>query len=471
MISPSDEHNEDDRRSCIKYFVTLLFLLLIILMLRKEKEEEELNSRNKVNLRQNENNRTHAFNYLKDIDLLKYDSVIYISPNRKIVPSLTYISEYIVHVEGYDNILHNFDNLSLTINEINNNFYISAAANNNKNNNKNYICNNNENSSDNSCATINTILVSKNQYKNVNILSCQKNNICFFVFVQLKKNKCYNFNNLSHSCHLNNTYKSPNIFLIDNYCYIIIASPKIQKVYEFIQTELLGSNKTFNENTKSEYVDIVTHFCGNVLNQIANIDPVNGKLLFMQQYIHKNYENKSENESDDKEHIIQKNNEQNEQNEEYNNDNFYDYDTYNKQKNKNKSLKFQINYYLTIINLASDNKDIIEYIDYMKNKQNFNVFPPIYIGYHEVSNFYYIVQHENNGCLTFIFISASNFTVYYVLKIRDFYSGWLLNSNFEFNYKGLVLFGEYPPYEDELHVWDIVNFQHKKYMVNVIKSY
>ncbi|CRG85407.1 conserved Plasmodium protein, unknown function [Plasmodium relictum] len=459
MISQSGERLDSERRSCCKCFITLLFLFILLLILRKEKEEEdEMKNRSKVNLRQSENySKDFLFGYIREISFLKYNSIKYISPNRKILPSITYIDNYVLQVEGYDNVLHNFENLSVRINEKNNNFYIFALP---DNKNKNSICAN-KSYSDDSCAKINTVLIDKSLFKNMKIQSCneEQSSFCFFVFVQLKKNKCYNFINLSYSCHVN-TMKNPDIFLINNYCYVILASSKVSSIDEFIQFNLLN-NETFNENTKTKDVEIVTHFCGNLLNQIATIDAVNFRLLFIQHYIHTNDKNIN---NEIKENKIESN-EENEENEEKN--------IYNKYSNKahNNTLKFKINYYLTIIDLASENKDIIEYVDYMKNKSEFSLFPPIHLAYDEQSNFYYIVQYENNSFLNFIFISPSKLSVYYTLKIREFYSGWLLNPNYEYDNKGLMLFGEYAPYEDELHIWNITNFQHNRYFISIIKTY
>ncbi|CRG95899.1 conserved Plasmodium protein, unknown function [Plasmodium gallinaceum] len=461
MISQSGERLESERRSCCKCFITLLFLFILLLILRKQKEEDEIKNRSKVNLRQNENyNKDFSFGYIREISFLKYDSAIYISPNRKILPSITYINDYTLHVEGYDNILHNFENLSIKINEKNNNLYIFALS---DNKNKNSICIN-KSYSDDFCAKINTVLVDKSLFKNMKIQSCdEQNSFCFFVFVQLKKNKCYNFVNLSYSCHENNM-KNPNIFLINNYCYVLLASSKIPSVYEFIQFNLL-KNENFNENTKTKDVEIITHFCGNLLNQIATIDSVNFRLLFVQQYIHINDKNLN-NEVLGNETKFNKEINESEENEEKN--------TFNKYRNKeynNNTLKFKINYYLTIIDMTSENKDIIEYVDYIKDKQEFSIFPPIHLAYDEQTNFYYIVQYENNGFLNFIFISPSKLSIYYTLKIREFYAGWLLNPNSEYDNKGLMLFGEYAPYEDELHIWNIINFQHNRYFVSIIKTY
>ncbi|KAI4835633.1 hypothetical protein MKS88_004845 [Plasmodium brasilianum] len=486
MITPSGERIDNERRSCFKYFVTLLFLLFLILILRKQKEEEdELSNRSKMNLRQNENYRNFAFSYLREISYLKYDSAIYISPNRKIVPSITYINEYTIHVEGYDNILHNFENLSVGINEVNNHFYIYASEGNKI---KNSVCRN-EYYSDDSCATINTILVDKSLFKNMLIPSCNEKDsfFCFFVFVQLKKDKCYNFNNLSYSCHLNNIVKSPTVFQIKNYCYVVIASSKVHKIYEFVQVHLLNNEIPFNENTRTKEVEIVTHFCGHLLNQIAAIDAVNGRLLFIQQNIYTNDKNeKIENDQENENEHSSENRKNREIQENYKTKinkgknekedylkfmESYPINKFIKNENNGKRFKFQINYYLTIIKLKPENTGIIIYVEYMKNKPEFGLFPPIYIAFNEHSNLYYIVQHEKNGFLNFIFISPSTMSVYYTLKIREFYTGWLLNSAQAYDSKGLVLFGEYPPYEDELHVWDIRNLQHRKYFVNVIKAY
>ncbi|SBS97383.1 hypothetical protein POVCU1_037780 [Plasmodium ovale curtisi] len=464
MIAPSGEQIDDERRSFFKYFITLLFLFIIMMLLRKEKEEEdEISSRAKLNLRQSENYRNFAFNFLREISYLKYDSVIYISPNRKILPSIKYIDDYTVHVEGYDDILRNFQNLSLAIHQVNHNFYIHASEGNKK---ENYICIKHS-YSDDSCATINTILVDRFLFKNLQISSCTEKDdtFCFFIFVQLKKNKCYNFNNLSYSCHLNNTVKKPNVFLLNNYCYVLVASSKVEKIYEFIQLHLLSSG-TFNEHTRTKEVEIVTHFCGNLLNQVATIDASNGRLLFIQQYIRANGKNGDPQweENVRGEHTRGKLNKDNTKNVEDKRNEAHQWDA--KKESNSSSLNFHISYYLTIINLTSENRDIIEYVEYMKSKQEFNLFPPIYIAFDEQTNFYYIVQHEKDGHLNFIFISPTKMQVYYTLKIREFYSGWLLNAGHEYDSKG-----EYPPYEDELHIWDIINMQHRKYLVNVIKTY
>ncbi|CAG9475488.1 conserved Plasmodium protein, unknown function [Plasmodium vivax] len=488
MIAASGERFDDERRSCFKYFLTLMFLLVLMLILRKQKEEEEeISSRAKMNLRQNEHYRNFAFSYLREISFLKYDSAVYISPNRKIVPMIRYINNYTVYVQGYDNILHNFENVSVGISEEKNNLYIYAVANNRLENGTcaSAAC------GDADDGIINTVLVDTTLFRNMQIGSCleKDTSMCFFVFVQLSKSKCYSFNNLSHSCHANNTVKNPNVFLASSYCYVVLASSKVERIYEFVKEKLLGKDP-FDEKTSTKEVEIVAHFCGNLLNQIATIDAVNARLLFVQRYIRKfdkgGQEESNErrdsdspsasngnnpNADDQTNSPVNFNTEQN-QKEEYqrytksylHNDSF-------KNENNSNALKLQISYHFTVINLASENRDIVEYVEYAKNKPEFCLFPPIHIAFDEQSNFYYIVQHENNGFLNFIFISPSTLLVYYTLKIREFYSGWLLNSSRDYDSKGLILFGEYPPYEDELHVWDIRTLQHRKYLVNIIKTY
>lgn len=488
MITASGERFDDDRRSCFKYFVTLMFLLVLMLILRKQKEEEEeMSNRAKMNLRQSENYRNFAFSYLREISFLKYDSAVYISPNRKIIPSIRYINNCTVYVQGYDNILYNFENVSLGINEEKNNFYIYAVANNRQGNGS---C------ADNACGDvgdgiINTILVDTTLFRNMQIGSCQEKDtsMCFFIFVQLSKSKCYNFNNLSYSCHANNTVKNSNVFLASTYCYVVLASSKVERIYEFIKEKLMGQDP-INEKISTKEVEIVAHFCGNLLNQVATIDAVNARLLFVQRYIRK-FDKVEKNESndpsekdnpsasngnnpneDDQKNISMKFNAEEGQKEEYQGyTKSFVYNNNFKNENNMNSLKLRISYQLTVINLASENRDIIEYVEYAMDKPEFCLFPPIHIAFDEQSNFYYIVQHENNGFLNFIFISPFPLMVYYTLKIRDFYSGWLLNSSRDYDNKGLILFGEYPPYEDELHVWDIRNLQHRKYLVNIIKTY
>ncbi|GAW82841.1 hypothetical protein, conserved [Plasmodium gonderi] len=509
MITSGGERTVDERRSCFKYFLTLMFLFVLMLILRKQKEEEEeLNSRTKMNLRQNENYRNFAFNYLREISFLRYDSAVYISPNRKIIPSIKYFNnKNTIYVEGYDNILHNFENLSVGINEVKGNFYIYAEQNNKQ---KSGIYVNKKDIND-SYGIINTILVDTTLFRNMQISSCNEKDVslCFFVFVELKKNKCYNFNNLSYSCHMNNSVKNYDLFLMNNYCYVILASSKIESAYEFINKKLIGKDP-FYENITMQHVEIITHFCGNVINQIATIDAVNGRLLFVQRYIqssdkrdqngqsgrtdngnqsvigshnqsasgsHNQPANDENNPSSGRRSEERKQNKAQFNTEKYENEEyqkyakFYPFNNYIKNENNSNSHKFQISYCLSVINLLSENRDIIEYVEYMTNKPEFSVFPPIHIAFDEQSNFYYIVQHEINGFLNFIFISPSKLFVYYTLKIREFYSGWLLNSSQDYDSKGLVLFGEYPPYEDELHVWDIRNLQHRKYLVNIIKTY
>ncbi|EUD66527.1 hypothetical protein C922_03161 [Plasmodium inui San Antonio 1] len=488
MIPPSGERFDDERRSCFKYFLTLMFLLVLMLILRKQKEEEEeISTRAKMNLRQNENDRNFAFSYLREISFLKYDSAVYISPNRKIIPSIRYINNYTVYVQGYDNILHNFENVSVGISEEKNNFYIYAVANNRQ---ENGIC------ADSACGDsdsgiINTVLVDTTLFRNIPIGSCHEKDtsMCFFVFVQLSRSKCYGFNNLSYSCHVNNTVNNPNVFLASSYCYIVLASSRVERIYEFIKEKLMGKDP-LNEKTSTKDVEIIAHFCGNVLNQIATIDAVNARLLFVQRYIRKfdKREQDESNEQSDRDSPsasngnnpnandqtnspVKFNTEENSK-EEYQRytKSYLHHDNFKSEHNSN-ALTLKISYHLTVINLGSEIRDIIEYVEYAQDKPEFYLFPPIHIAFDEQSNFYYMVQHENNGFLNFIFISPSTLVVYYTLKIREFYSGWLLNSSRDYDSKGLILFGEYPPYEDELHVWDIRNLQHRKYLVNIIKTY
>ncbi|KJP86639.1 hypothetical protein AK88_03743 [Plasmodium fragile] len=488
MISVNGERFDNERRSCFKYFVTLMFLLVLMLLMRKQKEEEEeINNRAKMNLRQNENYRNFAFSYLREISFLKYDSVVYISPNRKIIPSIRYMNNCTVYVQGYDNILHNFENVSVGISEEKNNFYIYAEANNRQ---ENATC------IDNACGDagagmINTVLVDTTLFRNMQIGSCHEKDtsLCFFVFVQLNKSKCYNFNNLSYSCHAHNTVKNPNVFLASSYCYIILASSKVERIYAFIKEKLMGKDP-FNEKTSTKDVEIVTHFCGNLLNQIATIDAVNARLLFVQRYIRKiekeekdesneqsdsdspSASNENNPNADDQTNMhVNVNTEENQREKHQGYTKSYLYNNNFKNENNINALNLQISYHFTVINLASENRDIIEYVEYTRDKPEFYLFPPIHIAFDENSNFYYIVQHENNGILNFIFISPSTLVIYYTLKIREFYSGWLLNSSRDYDSKGLILFGEYPPYEDEIHVWDIRNLQHRKYLVNIIKTY
>ncbi|VTZ67706.1 conserved Plasmodium protein, unknown function [Plasmodium chabaudi chabaudi] len=456
MITPSADGIETERRTYFRYFIIFLFIFTLTSILQNEKEEEEAKAhQNKVNLRQNDNYRNPEFMYLRNINRLKYKSAIYITPNKKVMPSITYYNNSTIYFEGYNNIFNNFENVALGINKIHDDFHIYVTDKDNINTDKNIICMNNDTSKD-SCAIINTILIDNYFFKNINISSCNDNNeLCFFVLVQLKKSKCYNFNNLSNSCHINNAMKNHNIFLINNYCYVILASSDVNKIYEFIKLHL-ATDTNFDENTKMDNVQIVSHFCGNVLNQVATLDAVNGRLLFIQQYIHKNdnYNETNKNEEHQKK-----------------SPNVFLNNYSNQNNNNDDTLKFKINYYLTIMDLKSENKDIIEYVQYMKNKPELSIYQPMHISFDEHSNLYYIVQHGSNGSLNFIFISPSQLLVYYTLKIKNFYSGWLLNSDNEHENKGIVLFGEYPPYEDELHIWDITNFQHRKYLVNIIKTY
>ncbi|KYN95220.1 hypothetical protein PRSY57_1210000 [Plasmodium reichenowi] len=537
MLNSGGEHVESERRPCLKYLISLLLLLMLMLILRKQNdEEEEMNNRNKMNLRKNENYRNYTFGYMRDISYFKYSSVIYITPNRRILPSITYIDKYTIYVNGYDNILNNFKNISLSIDQKKDDIYISSSYDDNYNiyNDDNIYNNDNIYNDDNiymdnifhndlckegddsnkDCAIINTILVDKYLFKNMKISNCNEeiDILCFLVFVQLNKKKCYSFDNLSYSCHINNNIKNKNLFLLNNYCYVLLASSSIHKIYEFIKLELLNKEE-INDNTKNEHVQIVTHFCGNMINQIAMIDYVNTRILFIQRYI-KHTDNNNNNINDLNINDLNIN-DLNTNDLNTNDLNTYDlntndlntndlntndlntndhnnrmkgksielnlneenknnlYDTFNNDiKNTYETnLNFKLTYYLSIINMNTQYKDNIEYVDYINNKLTLNLFPPIYIGYDETSNFYYIIQYENKDFLTIIFISPITLTTYYTLKITDFYSGWLLIPKYYYENKGLILLGEYPPYEDELHVWDITNIEHSKYFVNVIKAY
>lgn len=497
---------ENDRRSCRKYFLTVFFLFVLVVFLRKQKEEEEeeMRKNTKTNLRQNEHNyRNFAFGYIRDISYLRYDSVIYISPNRKFVPVTHYIDDAIIHIEGYDNILESFENLALKITEENNNFLISASTNKKGDGtNQNDICLE-PSSSEDSCARINTVLVDKLLFKVMNIRSCNSHvhSFCFFVFVQLKKSMCYNFMNLSHSCHSNYIF-SPNILSLNEYCYIILASPTIAGIYEFIQNILLDEesfvrylkerekkkptddakltkekqeeseitkdqkNKTNEEKEFDKEnitdVEIISHFCGNVLNQIATIDTTNFRFLFVQYFTKLNeHNNKDTKEAGDNKENQHESVEANQKDESHN---------FSQYEKDSSAYKIHSYYLLSIIDIVSENREIVEYIDFRTDKFEYNIFAPIYIEYYERANLYYIIQYENDGCLKFIFISPDNLLVYYNLKIKELYSGWLLNPSFAHESKGLMLLGEYTPYEDELHVWNVSNFQHNRYFVSTIKT-
>lgn len=461
-------------------------MLLMFLRKQKEDEKEDIQRKSKSNLRKNENyNRSYAFGYIRELSVLKYESVLYISPNKTFLPITHYLDNgAVIRVEGYDNILSHFDDISLNVTEEKDYVLISALSNSGSQNggnkkkdfrskNTNIICVNKEDSYE-TCARINTVVVDKSLFKTVKISSCDSEtiNACFFVFVQLDKRMCFNFTNLSYSCHSTNL-KNKNTFVINNSCYVVLASSKIDVMYDFIRKLL--SSKNFNEATKTEGVEIITHFCGNVLNQVATIDANNVRLLFIQRYIH--FMETTESPSNSKE--TEKGERQKGGNELNDVNNFFATESEETQTNNdikkydiknNKFLRFRENYYITVIDLFSENKEIIEYVNYSKMKPHYTLFPPLYIGCDEQINIYYIINYENSGVLNFVFLSTDTLSIYYTLRVQDFYSGWMLKSFNTQENKGLMLLGEYAPYEDELHVWNVSNFHHNRYFVNTLKA-
>lgn len=496
MIGQQGEQYDNERRSLRKYLITIFFLFMLIIFLRKqrEEEEEEIKKKAKSNLRKTENyNKSYGFGYIRELSVLKYESVLYISPNRTFLPITHYLdNNTVVHIEGYDNILNPPESLPLEINEEENYVYISAIPSTRNDSsrkkefftkNRSSICVSRKESND-VCANINTVIVDQSLFKTVKIASCNSENdgACFFVFVQLDKSMCFNFLNMSYSCHTNNL-KNRKSFIVDNFCYVVLASSKIDSLYSFVQTHLLSSINSFNETTNTKEVEIITHFCGNVLNQTGVIDTTNFRLLFMQRYIHFNEKDDTSDNGEEKEDEASKK-EDSEDIDKINNagdlDNFSNVQEESIKSNSDVVDDYDMkepiysnireNFYITVIDLLSENKEIVEYVNYSKLKPQYTLFPPLYIGYDEQINIYFVVNYENNGDLNLVFVSTETFSVYYTLRVQYFYSGWLLKPLSTNESKGLMLLGEYAPYEDKLHVWDVTSFHHSRYYVNTLKT-
>lgn len=495
MIGQQGEQYENERRSLRKYLITIFFLFMLIIFLRKQREDEEkeINKKAKSNLRKNENyNKSYGLGYIRELSVLQYESILYISPNRTFLPITHYLdNNTVVHIEGYDNILNPPESLPLEINEEENYVYISAIPGTRNDNirkkeflnkNRSSICVKRKSSND-VCANINTVIVDKTLFKTVKIHSCdsESDSACFFVFVQLDKGMCFNFPNMSYSCHANNL-KNRNSFIVNSFCYVVLAASKVDSLYSYIKTHILSVNN-FNETINTKEVEIITHFCGNVLNQTGVIDTTNFRLLFMQRYIHFNEKDEASNNGEETEDEATKEADRAKIDKIKNASDLEDFSNVQKESIKrnddvadNYDVKEPIfsnireNFYITVIDLLSENKEIIEYVNYSKLKPQYTLFPPLYIGYDEEINIYFVVNYENNGDLNLVFLSTETFSIYYTLRVQYFYSGWLMKPISTNESKGLMLLGEYAPYEDKLHVWNVSSFHHSRYYVNTLKT-